>query len=73
MCLKLLNKWVEKCSKKVSKFGVGQWCVLKLTMVSFGMLLGAYLSQWVMQYQMVFWAVFIVGYIYLLSILLPKK
>jgi uncharacterized membrane protein YoaK (UPF0700 family) len=73
MCLKLLNKWVEKCSKKVAKFGVWQWCALKLTMISFGMLLGAYLSQWVMQYQMVFWAVFIVGYIYLLSILLPKK
>ena len=73
MCLKLLNKWVEKCSKKVAKFGVWQWCALKLTMISFGMLLGAYLSNWVMQYQMVFWAVFIVGYIYLLSILLPKK
>ena len=73
MCLKLLNKWVEKCSKKVAKFGVWQWCALKLTMISFGMLLGAYLSQWVMQYQMVFWFVFIAGYIYLLSILLPKK
>ena len=73
MCLKLLNKWVEKCSKKVAKFGVWQWCALKLTMISFGMLLGAYLSQWVMQYQIYFWIVFIAGYIYLLSILLPKK
>ena len=73
MCLKLLNKWVEKCSKKVSKFGVWKWCVLKCTMLSVGMLLGAYFSNWVMQYQMIFWAVFIVGYIYLLSILLPKK
>ena len=73
MCLKLLNKWVEKCSKKVAKFGVWQWCALKLTMISFGMILGAYLSQWVMQYQIYFWIVFIAGYIYLLSILLPKK
>ena len=73
MCLKLLNKWVEKCSKKVAKFGVWQWCALKLTMISFGMLLGAYLSQWVMQYQMVFWFVFIAGYIYLLSIICSNK
>ena len=73
MCLKLLNKWVEKCSKKVAKFGIWQWCALKLTMISFGMLLGAYLSQWVIQYQIYFWIVFIAGYIYLLSILLPKK
>ena len=73
MCLKLLNKWVEKCSKKVSKFGVWQWCVLKLTLISLGMILGAYLSNWVMQYQMVFWFVFIAGYIYLLSIILLSK
>ena len=73
MCFKLLNKWVEKCSKKVAKFGVGQWCVLKLTLISLGMLLGAYLSDWVLQYQMIFWIVFIAGYIYLLSILLSKK
>ena len=73
MCFKLINKWVEKCNKKVSKFGLGQWSVFKLTMVSFGMLLGAYLSNWVMQYQMVFWIVFIAGYIYLLSIICSKK
>ena len=73
MCFKLINKWVEKCNKKVSKFGLGQWSVLKLTLISMGMILGAYFSNWVMQYQMVFWAVLIVGYIYLLSILLPKK
>ena len=73
MCFKLLDKWVEKSNKKVSKFGVGQWCVLKLTLISMGMILGAYFSNWVMQYQMVFWFVFIAGYIYILSILLPKK
>jgi len=73
MCFKLLNKWVEKCSKKASKFGVWQWSVLKLTLISMGMILGAYFSNWVMQYQMVFWFVFIAGYIYILSIMLLSK
>ena len=59
--------------KKVGKFSMLQWAILKTSIIFFGILIGAYLSDWVLQYQMIFWIVFIVGYIYILSIVLPKK
>tara|TARA_Y100000310_G_C20112277_1_gene547674 strand:+ start:140 stop:322 length:183 start_codon:yes stop_codon:yes gene_type:complete len=59
--------------KRVGRFSMWQWAILKTSLVFFGLLIGAYFSNWVLQYQMVFWIAFIVGYIYILSIVLPKK
>ncbi len=73
MCLKKLNKWFEGRMKRVGRFSMWQWAILKTSLVFFGLLIGAYFSNWVLQYQMVFWIAFIVGYIYILSIVLPKK
>lgn len=73
MCFKKLNKWFEGRMKRVGKFSMWQWAILKTSIIFFGILIGAYLSDWVLQYQMIFWVVFIVGYIYIMSIVLPKK
>ena len=73
LVMKDFNKWFESKMKRVGKFSMWQWATLKTSLVFFGVLFGAYLSDWVLQYQIFFWVLSIVGYIYILSIILPTK
>jgi uncharacterized membrane protein YfcA len=62
-------KWAEKKIKKLTFWDVG---VLKLCLVVFGMVLGAYVANFVKQYVWWFVVVFAITYIYLLCKIFKK-
>ena len=57
-----LMKWVEK---KTKRFTAWDFAILKVGLIAFGMVLGAYLTSFVKQYVWIFVSLWVVAWVYL--------
>ena len=63
----------EKLLKKAARLGVFSWGIVKICLLSAGILLGAYFSRFFMMFIPAVWAVAVITYIYLVYWFFIKK
>ena len=61
-----MKGFINKALKAAQSYSIWDYGWLKLTLISCGIILGAYLSQFFMQYIGIVWAVFILTYIWIM-------
>jgi hypothetical protein len=59
-----MSKFIQRLLKAARKYTVMDYSFFKITLVSFGILLGAYFPQFFLNYSSLLWVVFIVSYIW---------
>lgn len=70
MCWKKLSKWFEK---KIKKVDIWDFALIKTTIIIAGIIIGAYIADFVKEFIWYWVALFVVFYIWMLMILHSKK
>jgi uncharacterized membrane protein YoaK (UPF0700 family) len=70
MCWKNLNKWFEK---KIKKIDIWDFALIKTTLIIAGIIIGAYITDFVKEFVWYWVALFVLFYVWMLMILHSKK
>ena len=57
---------IDKVIERLNTFGIVEWSILKICMMSFGMLVGIYTYSTSKKMKPLLWITFLVSYIYLM-------
>ena len=60
-----MRRFIESAMRATKKYTVFDFGILKITLVSFGILLGAYFSEFFLRHTVTLWIVFLVTYIFI--------
>ena len=61
-----MKGFIDKALDAAKSYSLWDYGWLKLTLISFGMLVGTYFAQFFMQYIGIVWTVFILSYIWIM-------
>lgn len=61
-----MRKFFDKAINSVRQYSLWDWGWLKITLFSFGLLIGVYFAQVLSQYVTFIWAIFIFAYIWII-------
>ena len=61
-----MKGFIDKALNAAKSYSVWDYGWLKLTLISFGILVGTYFAQFFIQYIIIVWAVFILTYLWVL-------
>ncbi len=61
-----MKGFIDKALKAAKSYDIWDYQWLKLTLFSFGILVGTYFAQFFMQYVFIVWAIFILSYIWIM-------
>jgi small multidrug resistance family-3 protein len=61
-----MKKLIAKILDAAKKYNVWDYAWLKITLCSFGILLGAYFSRFFLKYILVIWGIFIISYVWIM-------
>lgn len=61
-----MSKFIQRLLKAARNYTVMDYVFFKITLVSFGILLGAYFAQFFLNYTSFLWVVFIVSYLWIM-------
>jgi len=61
-----MGKLIAKLMDSAKKYNVWDYGWFKMTLCSFGILLGAYFSQFFLRYIYIIWILFIVSYVWIM-------
>jgi hypothetical protein len=61
-----MRKFFDKAINSVRQYSLWDWGWLKITLFSFGLLIGVYFAQVLSQYVTFIWAIFIFSYIWII-------
>lgn len=67
-----MKKLIEDMLKAVRKYNIWDYGWLKMALCSFGILLGAYFSEFFLRYITVIWILFFVSYVWIIYKTLVK-
>jgi hypothetical protein len=62
----MMRKFFDKAINSVRQYSLWDWGWLKITLFSFGLLIGVYFAQVLSQYMTFIWAIFIFAYIWII-------
>ena len=57
---------IQRLLKAARNFNAVDFACLKITLISFGILLGAYFAQFFLKYTIILWVIFIVSFLWIL-------
>lgn len=61
-----MSAFIKRLLKAARKYTVMDYAFLKITLVSFGILLGAYFSQFFLNHTSFLWVIFILSYLWIM-------
>jgi len=61
-----MSKFIQRLLKVARKYTVMDYVFFKITLVSFGILLGTYFAQFFLSFTSFLWVVFIVSYLWIM-------
>ena len=61
-----MSAFIQKALNAARKYTVMDYACLKITLLSFGILLGAYFAQFFLSYTSFLWVVFIVSFLWIM-------
>jgi hypothetical protein len=64
--VKDLNKFIQRALKAAKKYTVIDYACLKISILSFGILLGAYLAKFFLNHTLFLWVVFILTMLWIM-------
>jgi hypothetical protein len=64
--VKDLNKFIQRALKAAKKYTVIDYACLKISILSFGILLGAYLAKFFLNHTLFLWVVFILTLLWIM-------
>lgn len=61
-----MNTLIKRALKAARNFTVMDYACLKITLIAFGILIGAYFPKFFLNYSSYLWVIFIVSYIWIM-------
>lgn len=61
-----MKKLIDKLMASAKKYNLWDYGWLKIALCSFGVLLGAYFSQFFLKYIFIVWGIFIISYVWIM-------
>lgn len=61
-----MSKFIQRLLKVARNYTVMDYVFFKITLVSFGILLGTYFAQYFLSYTSFLWVVFIISYLWMM-------
>jgi hypothetical protein len=61
-----MEKLINSALNAAKKYTVWDYGCLKITLISFGILLGAYFSKFFLSYILLFWIIFIASFVWII-------
>lgn len=68
-----MKELIDKVLKSVTHFSIWDFGFMKIGLISFGALIGAYFSKFILSNILLIWLIFIVSYVYIIYITFLKK
>ena len=67
-----MRTFIEGILKSTEKYNIFDFSSMKIGLISFGILIGAYFSDFFLQYTAILWIIFIASYIWIVYITFIK-
>jgi putative Mn2+ efflux pump MntP len=61
-----MKKLINRLLNAAKKYNAWDYALFKITLCSFGVLLGTYFSQFFLKYMPIVWVIFIIAYVWIM-------